>query len=623
MARSDSSVSWAIATWRTLEGVVWLALLASCVSALLLVKGGSPDAILLMEQQGRLWWSWLALFYVGAASLAGVTTLAVARVMNKARVAGIFIQLLFATVLLASVALNHQAVASLFGGSRTLAAFILAGLGIAAGVVGAAWSRPWMLRGLALLALGSCYLALAPPQGQGVDLGVVSNRLDSSTGERLLVIGVDGADWTIMAPLLERGELPNISRLMESGVWGDLKTMRPTRSAPIWTTVVTGVEPTRHGVVNNSVDRLRGTYNRIPSPFPGPQGLGLPQIEFLLRKLGLIAPSTVASFDRRVPAFWTIATATNTPVDFLNWWASWPAEQSSGRIITDRAYFWRWAAKGFALQEGNITYPDSLFDEISSLLMKPEEVTREHALQFMDVDVDEFEEMKTTPYQHHRLKSEFKYLYSMFASNLRMALYLLESGREHFGQSPDMFVLFRIVDQTCHQALKYSELVDSHLDSAAAEVEKYSRVVTEAYRASDRAIGELIEAFGQGNVVVLSDHGFKLTRRRKAGPSYRHSGSSPPDGIFVAAGPAFRTGRVENLELYDMMPVFMALKGWPVAQDFVRGVPTGVFKESFLEEHPVETIESYGTMTVSLPKEGTIVADDEMVERLRALGYLD
>jgi len=28
-------------------------------------------------------------------------------------------------------------------------------------------------------------------------------------------------------------------------------------------------------------------------------------------------------------------------------------------------------------------------------------------------------------------------------------------------------------------------------------------------------------------------------------------------------------------------------------------------------------------MTVSLPEEGPIVADDEMIERLRALGYLD
>lgn len=36
-----------------------------------------------------------------------------------------------------------------------------------------------------------------------------------------------------------------------------------------------------------------------------------------------------------------------------------------------------------------------------------------------------------------------------------------------------------------------------------------------------------------------------------------------------------------------------------------------------------QTIASYGRMAVSLPAEGPIVADDEMIERLRALGYLD
>jgi hypothetical protein len=71
------------------------------------------------------------------------------------------------------------------------------------------------------------------------------------------------------------------------------------------------------------------------------------------------------------------------------------------------------------------------------------------------------------------------------------------------------------------------------------------------------------------------------------------------------------------------LPQLLALKGWPVANDFVKDVPTPVFKESFLERHRIETIDSYGTMTVSLPEEGLIVADDEMIERLRALGYLD
>jgi hypothetical protein len=354
-----------------------------------------------------------------------------------------------------------------------------------------------------------------------------------------------------------------------------------------------------------------------------PRALGAGALERLLRRWGIIAPSTVASFDRRVPALWNIATHNESPIDFINWWASWPAEQIRGHMISDRTHFWRSRAKGHSVDRGFVTYPDGLLLDLTARIMRPDEVTHEHALQFMEVSVEEFEVMKTTPYRRHRLKSEFKYLYSMFVSNLRIAIHLMDIGRREIGQPSDLFVLFRIIDQASHQALEYSELVDNHLASTPAETQKYSRVVTEAYRVADRAVGRLIEDFGEGNVVVISDHGFRLLRTRKRGAAYDHAGPSAPNGIFIGAGPAFRTGRVEGLGIYDMMPLFLALKGWPVAQDFVEGVPKRVFSEDFLERHPVEWTDSYGTMVVSLPQQGPIVADKEMIERLRALGYLD
>jgi len=40
------------------------------------------------------------------------------------------------------------------------------------------------------------------------------------------------------------------------------------------------------------------------------------------------------------------------------------------------------------------------------------------------------------------------------------------------------------------------------------------------------------------------------------------------------------------------LPQLLALKGWPVANDFVKDVPTPVFRESFLERHRIETIDT-------------------------------
>jgi hypothetical protein len=505
----------------------------------------------------------------------------------------------------------------------TTIAVLAAGSGLAGLALGFFNNKRSLIRALSLLVVGLCFFALPGASSDDGSAEPVFPLASSTTGERLLVIGLDGADWDYLTPLIDRGEMPNLQSLRKEGIWGELETMRPTRSAPIWTSVVTGLQPRRHGVVNNSVERLRGSFHRLPRQLPAPKGLGVGLLEAVLRQRDLIAPSTVASFDRRVPAFWNIATANGSPVDFINWWASWPVEEIRGHIISDRTHFWRSEAKGFVVDRGYVTFPNSLLVDISPLILRPDQVTREDALQFMDVSVDEFEEMKTTPYRHHRLKSEFKYFYSMFVSNVRMSLHLMDLGRRDIGQPADQFVLLRIIDQSSHQALEYSELVDDHLQSSAEEIGKYSRVVSEAYRAADRAVGQLVEAFGPGNVVILSDHGFKLQRPRSRFPTYGHFGASSPDGIIIASGPAFRSGPVENLGIHDMMPLFMALKGWPIAEDFVRGVPEGVLEESFLAAHPPEIIESYGTMQVSLPAGGSIVADEEMVERLRALGYLE
>ena len=37
---------------------------------------------------------------------------------------------------------------------------------------------------------------------------------------RVLIVGWDGADWDILDPMLERGELPNLAKLIDAGQKG-------------------------------------------------------------------------------------------------------------------------------------------------------------------------------------------------------------------------------------------------------------------------------------------------------------------------------------------------------------------------------------------------------------------
>jgi predicted AlkP superfamily phosphohydrolase/phosphomutase len=62
------------------------------------------------------------------------------------------------------------------------------------------------------------------------------------------MIGLDGAAWQLLDPLLDRGTMPRLARLRRRGSWGTLRSTVPTYTPPAWTSASTGVNPGRHGV---------------------------------------------------------------------------------------------------------------------------------------------------------------------------------------------------------------------------------------------------------------------------------------------------------------------------------------------------------------------------------------
>jgi predicted AlkP superfamily phosphohydrolase/phosphomutase len=68
--------------------------------------------------------------------------------------------------------------------------------------------------------------------------------------DKVILVGIDGASWTVLAPLLSRGELPNLGRLVSKSVVGVLQSTVPALSPPAWTSMFTGVNPGKHGIVD-------------------------------------------------------------------------------------------------------------------------------------------------------------------------------------------------------------------------------------------------------------------------------------------------------------------------------------------------------------------------------------
>ncbi|MPZ23345.1 MAG: hypothetical protein GEU28_07330 [Dehalococcoidia bacterium] len=85
----------------------------------------------------------------------------------------------------------------------------------------------------------------------------------TSKAERVLLIGVDGGTWDVIQPLIDKGVMPNLQRLVEGGAKGVLNSIFPPITAPAWSSIYTGTNPGKHGIYD-FMRRIPGTYEVAP-----------------------------------------------------------------------------------------------------------------------------------------------------------------------------------------------------------------------------------------------------------------------------------------------------------------------------------------------------------------------
>jgi predicted AlkP superfamily phosphohydrolase/phosphomutase len=64
----------------------------------------------------------------------------------------------------------------------------------------------------------------------------------------VIVLGLDGATWDVLDPLIADGRLPNIEQARSSGQAGTLESTFPPITAPAWLSMATGQNPGKTGV---------------------------------------------------------------------------------------------------------------------------------------------------------------------------------------------------------------------------------------------------------------------------------------------------------------------------------------------------------------------------------------
>ena len=576
---------------------------------------------------GLVFGQWILLAHLAVAASLGIVVSTVSpwpRARWLPRVTLLVLAAKIVWIALWSNAAGAQSLLSLEGPARFRlllpASFALACLGFLALAVFAV-GRRWVARSLTLLAVAAALGALAPAPLPPAAAPPVARHSLHTRGERLLFVGIDGADWRYIEQLIASGDLPNLQLLRENGVWGPLQTIQPTESPRLWTTIATGTAPETHRIGSFTRTRLRGVDDALGNLRPV-HDLGVDRLLRWLRASGRIYESPIGSGSRRAVALWELTSAHDSPIDVVNWWATWPAEPILGHVVSDPVYFWRVAERGWSNASHRLTHPPELYNEIAERMMTPRQVGFEHARAFMNVTPERFEALNRAPFTRHSIGTEFKYFFSMFETNRRIALFLMEKGRRELSQPRDMLLLLRLVDLAGHTSMRASELVEDHLEADEKEIREFGGVVSEAYRSVDRLLGELLTAFGEGNVVVVSDHGFEMLYHWPDWwRSYGHNNA--PDGIFLAAGPAFAKGRVDGLSIYDIMPLLAYLKELPIARDLPGRLAEEAIAPDHRARHPPRFIASYGPRSRGLaPTGGSERVNREVMERLRALGYL-
>lgn len=413
-------------------------------------------------------------------------------------------------------------------------------------------------------------------------LGLVSCSSRPSELHRLVLIGIDGASWDVIDPMIARGDLPNFQALIDRGARADLVAVPPLRSPVVWTTFATGRFPRRHFILDFTYPYVEGRKHAVEST------------------------------QRKQPAVWNIASENGRSVGVVGYYATHPAEEVNGFVVSDKSL------EG----PGGSTFPTELGAEL--------ELVKTHAER-----TALFERFYPWPYdpRDKHPGSKYRHVVDIVSKRVDWAILRDENVRRTslklLAQEVDLFMTyFRVVDHASHAAWIYYD--DSNFEHEADPFERdlLGELIPETYRYVDEYLGEVVEMIGPDvNVILVSDHGFGSATPPYAITDERLrellSGSHRHNGIFLAAGPDIEPGDFESVNTMELLPLLLALSGLPLSEELPGSVPEEVVREGFLARHPLRWTAAYDIeKTVVDVAASNQEVDEERLEQLKALGYI-
>jgi hypothetical protein len=415
----------------------------------------------------------------------------------------------------------------------------------------------------------------------------------------VFILGLDGFEWQVILPLLHEGKMPHLRSLMERGTYGTLTTLEPTLSPRLWTSLATGKEPWKHGIL----DFVKPRKERGPK-------------------------SLYTRMDRRAKAYWNILADVDISTTTIGWWMTYPAERVPGLMVSQ--------TNTLFYKEGGIM-KGSLLTDIPNQVWPPDqeasvlEVFAGHEASMAELSTEIFGDFYP-PLQGEPAKRWEQCQWAFRADNTYVSL--LEKHLAQGVHSRVTAVYLGGTDVVGHRFWAAHEPGPFGLGPDSEEVRTFKHIIPSYYVWVDGVLGRLLALYPPDvTVFVVSDHGMSHALREK--PGALTGGHEGDPGAFIAAGTGIRKGPSKPLDqldhtamselgsILDFCPTLLSLLGIPFGEDMDGRPLAGLLVESPSEPGSPMSITTHDTPAwLHSQLREFDYADTERIEQLRNLGYL-
>jgi predicted AlkP superfamily phosphohydrolase/phosphomutase len=275
---------------------------------------------------------------------------------------------------------------------------------------------------------------------------------------KVLLIGLDGATFTILDPLMKQGKMPFLRQFMSCGLRSELKSTIPHVSPVAWTSLATGCRPGEHGVF----DFIKADENSSSGYF-----------------------TLYNANDIRRETIWSMLTRQGRRVSVLNYMLTFPLSRLNGYVVPGLSS-WRHYKRGVR--------PAEFYEFLKN---HPGLDIKSMAWDF-DLEKKVLGQLDPSEYEgfiRFHIERERQWF--------RVAVHLLKTDPTDL-----LAVVFDGSDKLSHVCWRF--LDPEFADEVTSEWELHIHsLCIDYFRRLDTYLAELVSSVGPDTtVVIVSDHGF-------------------------------------------------------------------------------------------------------------------